>query len=38
VLYTPSTITVPTTVQIWAESSSTSYTQSLQGAYCVLGY
>jgi len=37
ILYTPTTITVPTTVQIWAESSSTSYTQSLQGAYCVLG-
>jgi hypothetical protein len=37
VLYAPSTLTVPTTVQIWAESSSASYTQSLQGAYCVLG-
>ena len=37
-LYTPSTITVQTTVQIWAESSSTSYAQTLSpGAYCVLG-
>lgn len=36
-LYTTTAQTTPTTAQIWAESSSASYTQSLQGAYCVLG-
>lgn len=38
VLTTASTQTGPTTVTIYAESSSTSYTQSLVGAYCVLGF
>lgn len=37
-LYTNPAQTTPTTVTIYAESSSTSYTQSLQGAYCVLGF
>jgi hypothetical protein len=37
-LNTTTAQTAPTTAQIWAESSSTSYTQSIQpGSYCVLG-
>ena len=38
-LTTQASQTAPTTVTIYAESSSTSYTQTLSpGAYCVLGY
>jgi hypothetical protein len=38
ILNTTTAQTTPTTVQIYGESSSTSYTQSLQpGSYCVLG-
>ena len=38
ILNTTTAQTTPTTVQIYGESSSTSYTQSIQpGSYCVLG-